>query len=177
MSRYLLNCLPFFFFFTKLGIWYIITCGSVMQKYWVASVKVIMTVHIIKIWWCLLYLLNCWSFCYQTLTVHYHKPECIEEVGLLCLGSRSWQNFIMSCNVWPDGSFWITEPFSTKLCMVMHHQAWELGICMVMHHQAWELYAHRRVYTPVKSTARPKIYPVHPKALSKEKKNLKLFLC
>ena len=36
--------------------------------------------------------------------------------------------------------------------------------------QAWELYAHRRIYAPVKFTARPKIYPVRPKAFSKKKK-------
>ena len=43
------------------------------------------------------------------------------EIGLLCSRSRSQQNFKMSMNVCPDDIFWIAEPFTTKLGMVMHH--------------------------------------------------------
>ena len=42
--------------------------------------------------------------------------------------------------------------------------------------QAWELYALFHIYMPVKFTARPKIYPVCPKALSK-KSVLKIRYC
>ena len=45
-----------------------------------------------------------------------------EEIGLLCSRSWSQQNFKMSVNVCPDDIFRITEPFTTKLGMVMHHQ-------------------------------------------------------
>ena len=46
----------------------IIMSRSVMQKDWFAifRVKVTARAHMIKIWQFLLYLLNCWSFCYQT---------------------------------------------------------------------------------------------------------------
>ena len=43
------------------------------------------------------------------------------EIGLLCSRSRSQQNFKMSMNVCPDDIFWIAEPFTAKLGMVMHH--------------------------------------------------------
>ena len=39
----------------------------------------------IKIWQCLLYLLNCWSF----TIVHYHKPECIMEKLDCCVQGQS----------------------------------------------------------------------------------------
>ena len=41
--------------------------------------------------------------------------------GLLCSRSKSQQNFKMPVSVCPDDVFWITEPFTTKLGMVMHH--------------------------------------------------------
>ena len=44
-----------------------------------------------------------------------------EEIRLLCSGSKSRQNFKLSVNVCLDGIFWIAEPFTTKLGMVMHH--------------------------------------------------------
>ena len=43
--------------------------------------------------------------------------------------------------------------------------------------QAWELFAHWHIYVPVKFTARPKIYPVHPKTLSKKKRKIRNCLC
>ena len=102
----------------------IIMSRSVMQKDWFAifRVKVAARAHMIKIWQFLLYLLNCWPFCYQTWFASiYHKPECFYgEIGLLCSRSRSQQHFKMSMNVCLD-IFWITEPFATKLGTVMHH--------------------------------------------------------
>ena len=54
--------------FPNLVLWCIIMSQSVMQKDWFAISKVTVTAraHMIKIWQFLLYLLNCWSFCYQT---------------------------------------------------------------------------------------------------------------
>ena len=68
--------------FPNLVLWCIIMSWSVMQKDWIAifEFKVTVRAHTIKIWQWLLYLLNCWSFHYQTwLIVHYHKPECFME--------------------------------------------------------------------------------------------------
>ena len=50
-------------------LWCIIMSWSVIQKNCCAicKVKVIVRAHVIKIWQFLLYFLNCWSFCYQTL--------------------------------------------------------------------------------------------------------------
>ena len=59
-------------------LWCIIMSRSVMQKDWLAifKVKVTARAHMIKIWQFLLYLLNCWSFCYQTwFDCTYHKLE------------------------------------------------------------------------------------------------------
>ena len=52
----------------KLGLLVIIVSQSVMQKDWFAifKFKVIAKAHMVKIWQFLLYLLHCWSFCYQT---------------------------------------------------------------------------------------------------------------
>ena len=54
--------------FSNLVLWCIIMSQSVMQKDWFAifKVKVTASAHVTKIWQLLLYLLNCWSFCYQT---------------------------------------------------------------------------------------------------------------
>ena len=53
----------------NLAWWCIIMNWSVMHKNWFAArifrVKVTAKAHMIKIWQCLLYLLNCWSFCFQ----------------------------------------------------------------------------------------------------------------
>ena len=44
-----------------------------------------------------------------------------EEIVLLCSRSlRSQQNLKISVNNWPDDIFWIAEPFTTKLSVVMH---------------------------------------------------------
>ena len=43
-----------------------------------------------------------------------------EEIGLLCLRSRSQQEFEMLLNVCPHDIFWIAGTFTTKLGMVMH---------------------------------------------------------
>ena len=70
-----------------------------------------------------LYLLNCWSFCYKTLfdsTLSSARVS-YEEIGLLCSGSRSRQNFKMSMTVYPDAVFWNAEPYTTKLGTLMHH--------------------------------------------------------
>ena len=85
------------------------------------KVKVTARAHVIKIWQFLLYLLNCWSFCYQTwfdsklslARVFYG------ETGSLCSRSRSQQNSKMSMNVCPHNIFWIAVPFTTKLGMVL----------------------------------------------------------
>ena len=52
----------------NLVLWCSIISRSVMQKDWFAifKVKVTARAHMIKIWRFPLYLLNCWSFCYQT---------------------------------------------------------------------------------------------------------------
>ena len=72
-----------------------------------------------------LYLLNCWSFCYKTLfdsTLSSAKVS-YEEIGLLCSGSRSRHNFKLSMTVYPDAVFWNAEPYTTKLGTVMlHHE-------------------------------------------------------
>ena len=65
--------------FPNLVLWCIIMSRRVMQKDWFAifKVKVTASAHMIKIWQFLLYLLNCWSFCYQTwFNSNNHKPMC-----------------------------------------------------------------------------------------------------
>ena len=54
----------------NLVLWCIIMSWNVMQKDWFAifKVKVTARANMIKIWQFLLYRLNCWSFCYQTLS-------------------------------------------------------------------------------------------------------------
>ena len=63
VSSTLLNVL-----FSNLVLWFIIMSQSIMQKDWFAifKVKVTARAHMIKIRQFLLYLLNCWSFCYRT---------------------------------------------------------------------------------------------------------------
>ena len=101
--------------FPNLVLWCIIMSWSVTQKDWLAIFKVRVTARALmtKVWQFLLYLLNCWSFCYQARVFY-------GEIWLLCSGSRSQQNFKMSVNVCPDDIFWIAEPLTTKLDMVMH---------------------------------------------------------
>ena len=55
----------------------------------------------IKMWQCLQYLLNCWSFCYQTCFASTLSSTRVfyGEVGLICSKSRSQQNVKMSLNV------------------------------------------------------------------------------
>ena len=62
-----------------------------------------------------LYLLNCWSFCYKTLFVSTLSSAGVsyEEIGLLCSGSRSRHNFKMSMTVYPDAVFWNAEPYTS----------------------------------------------------------------
>ena len=59
---------PLNILFPNVVLWCIIMSQSVMQKDWFAIFKVTVTAraHMIKIWQFLLYLLDCWSFCYQT---------------------------------------------------------------------------------------------------------------
>ena len=54
--------------FPNFVLWSIIMSQSIIQKDWFAifKVKVTARVHMIKIWQFLLYILNCWFFCYQT---------------------------------------------------------------------------------------------------------------
>ena len=98
---------------------------NVLQKNWftVFNVKVTARAYIIKILLFLLYLLNCWSVCNQTWfdSTLSEGRVFYGEIGLLCSRSRSQQTFKMSVNVCPNDIFWIAEPFTTKLGMVMHH--------------------------------------------------------
>ena len=84
------------------------------------KVKVSAWAHLIKIWQFLLYLLNCWSLCYQTWfdSTLSQARVFYGEIGLLCWRSRSQQ---MSMNICPDDIFRIAEHFTTNLDMVMHH--------------------------------------------------------
>ena len=104
---------------------YIIMSRSVTQKdlFAIFKVKVTARVHMIKIRQFLLYLLNCWSFFYQTWfdSTLSQARVFYKEVGLLRSRSRSQQNFKMSVNVCPNDIFWIAEPFITKFGMMMHH--------------------------------------------------------
>ena len=111
--------------FPNLVLWCIIMNRSVRQKDCFAIFKVKFTARaqMIKIWQFLSYLLNCWSFCYWTWfdsTLSYARVF-YGDIGLLCSRSKSQQNFKICINVCPDGIFWIAEPFTTKLGMVMHH--------------------------------------------------------
>ena len=60
---------PLSILFSNLVLWFIITSQSAMQRDWFAIFKAKATARarIIKIWQFVLYLLNCWCFCYQTL--------------------------------------------------------------------------------------------------------------
>ena len=64
----IISSIPSKILFSNLVLWFIIMSQSVMQKDWFAffKVKVTARAHTIKVWPFLLYLLNCWSFCYQT---------------------------------------------------------------------------------------------------------------
>ena len=107
-------------------LWCITMSRSIMQKDWftIFKVKVTARAHMIKIWQFLLYVLNFWSFCYQTWfdsTLSLARVS-YGEIGVLCTRSRSQQHFTMSMNDCPDDLFWIAELFCvTKLGMVMHH--------------------------------------------------------
>ena len=67
--------------FSNLVLWFIIMSQSAMQNDWFAIIKVKVTARplMIKIWQFQLYILNFWSFCYQTLIVHFHMLECFME--------------------------------------------------------------------------------------------------
>ena len=111
--------------FPNLVLWCIIMNRSVRQKdcFAIFKVKFTLRAQMIKIWQFLSYLLNCWSFCYWTWfdsTLSYARVF-YGDIGLLCSRSKSQQHFKMSMNVCPDNIFWIAEPFTTKLGMVIHH--------------------------------------------------------
>ena len=84
--------------------------------------KVTARALMIKIWQFLLYLLNCWSFCYKTWfdgTLSWARVS-YEEIGLLCSISRSRQKCKMSMTIYPDAVFWIANTCTTKLGTVVH---------------------------------------------------------
>ena len=70
------------------------------------------------------YLLNCWSFCYKTLfdsTLSSARVS-YEEIGLLCSGSRSQKICNMSVTIYPDAVFWNSEIYTTKSGTIMCHE-------------------------------------------------------
>ena len=87
----------------NLEMWCIIMSWRVMLKDWfgIFKVKVTISAHMMKIWQLLLYLLKCWSFCYQTLfdSTFLSARMSYEEMGLLYSRSRSQQKFKKSLNV------------------------------------------------------------------------------
>ena len=106
-------------------------------------------------------------------------------MSILCYGCKTWTllaDWIKGSRLSKPSEWWnfsasptrSTRPMTgcearSASLWVHRNLFWQL--------QAWELYAHRRVYAPVKFTTHPKIYPACPKALSKKKKNQKLFMC
>ena len=96
---------------------------SVIQKDWCANfmVKVTVRIYVIGVWLFLLCLLNCWSFCNQTLMVHHHKPQClVRKCNVDCHvhGQDHW-SFKMSMNVFLGDIFWTTEPNLVWWCIIM----------------------------------------------------------
>ena len=92
-----ISCKPPIILFPNFVLWCFIMSGSVIQKDWFATFKAKVTAraHMIKIWQFLLYLLNCWSFCYQTWFdgILSKARVAYEEIGFLCWRSKSEQNF------------------------------------------------------------------------------------
>ena len=90
------------------------------------KVKVTAVVHMIKIWFSLLYLLNCWFLAIKhRLMIHQiHKPECLVKKWITAFKVKvaaKGQNV----NVCPDDIVQTTKHFATKLGTVMHRH--ELG--------------------------------------------------
>ena len=108
----------------NLVLWCIVTSQSVVQKDCCAIFKVKATAraHVIKMWQFLYMFWPADPFAPRLgLIVHCHKPECLRRHLIAVFKSRSQQNFKLSMNICLDNIVRITEPLTTKLCMVMHH--------------------------------------------------------
>ena len=96
-----------------------------MHKVWftIFKVKVIARAHMIKMWCCLLYLQNRWSFCYQTWFWWYIiiRKNVLWRNGIVVFKVKVTANFKMLMNVCPDDILWIAEPFTTKLGSMINH--------------------------------------------------------
>ena len=93
------------------------------------------------------------------LIVHYHKLECF--MGKWDCGVQGQGHSRISKCQW----MFVQMIFSELLNLLLPNVVWW---CII---QAWELCAAWRMYTPVKFTACPKIFPVHLKALKKKFRN------
>ena len=107
-----------------------------MQKDWFAIFKVRITARarMIKIWQCLLYQLNRWSFCHKLgLMVHYHKPECLMEKGDCCGQGHS---NILKCQ-WMFVQVIFSESLNLLLpnlvwwCIIISQIVFQKGWCIV----------------------------------------------
>ena len=93
------------------------------------------------------------------LIVHYQKLKCFMEKSDCCVQGQGHSR-ILECQ-W----MFVQMIFSELLNLLLPNVVWW---CII---QAWELCAAWRMYTPVKFTACPKIFPVHLKALKKKFRN------
>ena len=100
---------------------------------------IVYELYIIKLW-LLLYLLNYWSFCSQSLVWWYIIISWVvllnDCISVLCSKSRPQQMFKILLNFHLDHVIPTAELVVTKLCMVMHHHGPECHVKrFVCYHQ------------------------------------------
>ena len=98
-------------------------CYNVLWKKWIAIFKTKVTVRalnsvLIKMWFLLLLTVSS-----ELLILLRPNLVCWYEVKILdCFVEGSQQMFKITINVCPDSIFWTTEPFKSKLVLVIHHK-------------------------------------------------------
>ena len=127
MFVWIISSKPPHILFPILVLWCIIMSQSVMQKDWfsIFKAKVTARAFMIKLWQFLLYLLNCWSFCYQTWFVSTLSwaRECFME-KLDCFVQGQGHSKISKCQ-W----MFVEMIFSELLCVLLPNLVWW---CIIM---------------------------------------------
>ena len=138
----------------NLVLWCIIMSRSVVQKRLLCyfKVKVTARAHFIKILQFLLYLLKCWSFCYQTCSiVLYRKPVSCEKNWMavvkvkvtakfqnvllkLLLPNLVWLCFIMSLIVFQKDLFAVFEVKVTVKDQIIKMWLFDISSELMAHH-------------------------------------------
>ena len=117
--------------------WCTMMSQNVMQKDLCSyfRVKVTVRVYIIKIWLFLLCLLNCWSFCNQSLMVCHYNLECFVR-KLNC--SRSRSQWVFGWCLLNHGTF-CYQTWNVEAILWVRVSFEKIGLLSLMSRSQWRL--------------------------------------